>query len=48
MDPYSLDHIIYLIPTLVRPSSIKESDLVKINGGKGIRTPDTRLAKPVL
>ena len=47
MDPYSLDHIVYLIPSLVRTSLIEA--LVKIkSGGKGIRTPDTRLAKPVL
>ena len=43
----SLDHIILLIPSLVDSKLNSESVKNQI-GGKGIRTPDTRLAKPVL
>ena len=53
----SLDHIILLIPSLVDSKPLhtkykiqsKSFKSVKNQiGGKGIRTPDTRLAKPVL
>ena len=40
VDPYSLDHIIHYILRYIKKNNF--------HGGKGIRTLDTRLAKPVL